>query len=448
MSASSAARPSNKAEHKGAAVRAAAARALSAVLAQGRSLNDSLAQQEAAFDDRDKAFLRELCYGTLRWYLPLHSMLGRLLQKPLKTRDSDIEALLLSGLYQLLYLRTPAYATVAASADAARALGKAWAVGLMNGVLRNAQRRQDTLRQTIEQEPTRVSAHPRWLLRLLQDAWPQDWGALVAANNERPPQSLRVNLRCVRRDDYLAELAAADLQAWPAPYTDCGINLVEPCDVRQLPGFEQGRVSVQDPAAQLAVGLLQLQAGQRVLDACAAPGGKTCHILETVPEVEVLALDKEATRLQQVRANLDRLNLAAKLTAADAAAPEMWWDGRAFDRILLDAPCSGSGVIRRHPDIKVLRRAADIDALAARQLALLHALWPLLQPGGRLVYATCSVLPAETSAVIETFCATQDDAYSEPIAVDWGRVAGRGRQILPGSEGMDGFFYACLCKSS
>ena len=205
---------------------------------------------------------------------------------------------------------------------------------------------------------------------------------------------------------------------------------------------------MQDPAAQLAGGLLQASAGQRVLDACAAPGGKTCQLLETVPELELWALDKDAGRLQQVRANLQRLGLQAQLLTADAAQPDDWWDGQAFDRILLDAPCSGSGVIRRHPDIKLLRQARDIETLAAQQIALLRGLWPLLRPGGQLLYVTCSVLPTETTQVVTQFCSEQRDACIEPIAAEWGQMAEAGRYILPGSSGMDGFFYARLRKSS
>ena len=435
-------------EQAGTAVRAAAAQVVDTVISQGRSLNDSLAQQESNFSGRNRAFLRELGYGTLRWYYPLHYVLRKLLQKPLKARDSDIEALLLTGLYQLLYLRTPAYATVAASTEAARLLGKSWATGLLNGVLRNAQRRQDELLQAIEQNPESASAHPKWLLRLLQEAWPADWPALVAANNQRPPQSLRVNARLQTRTGYLAALEQVGIEAQPAPYTEYGINLTEPQDVPQLPGFKQGWFAVQDPAAQLAGGLLQASAGQRVLDACAAPGGKTCQLLETVPELELWALDKDAGRLQQVRVNLQRLGLQAQLLTADAAQPDDWWDGQAFDRILLDAPCSGSGVIRRHPDIKLLRQARDIETLAAQQIALLRGLWPLLRPGGQLLYVTCSVLPTETTQVVTQFCSEQRDACIEPIAAEWGQMAEAGRYILPGSSGMDGFFYARLRKSS
>jgi 16S rRNA (cytosine967-C5)-methyltransferase len=226
-----------------------------------------------------------------------------------------------------------------------------------------------------------------------------------------------------------------------------GIVLENACDVKQLPGFADGVVSVQDSAAQLAVVLLDLQPNQRVLDACAAPGGKTCHVLETEPELaHVLALDRDAVRLGRIRENLERLGLTAQLREGDASDPRQWWDGTPYDRILLDAPCSATGVIRRHPDIKLLRKAADIAPLARRQQTLMARLWPLLAPGGMLVYATCSVLKQENELNVEHFLATHGDARERPIAAPWGHAGVCGRQILPGEAGMDGFFYACLVK--
>ena len=433
-------------DQAGAKLRAVAAKVVFAVIQQGRSLTEALTQHENTVPARDQALLRELSYGVLRWYFPLRYMLAQLLSKSLKTRDRDLEALLLLGLYQLFYLRIPAYAAVSTSTEATRMLSKTWASGLVNGVLRQAQRQQAALLAALDKAPAAASAHPPWLLQALQTAWSQDWPSIISANNQRPPQSLRVNRRQLSRANYLRRLQDHGIKAEAAEHTDSGLTLAEPSDVAELPGFAQGWCSVQDPAAQLAAPLLQTQAGQRVLDACAAPGGKTGHLLELTNDLELWALDKSASRLAQLRENLTRLQVSARLMVADAADTAKWWDGRLFDRILLDAPCSGSGVIRRHPDIKVLRRADDIPRLAAQQLTLLTALWPLLKRGGMMLYAGCSVLPTETRQLIELFCQEHTDAHAVPIQAAWGRLAGPGRQILPGT--MDGFFYARLHKLS
>jgi 16S rRNA (cytosine967-C5)-methyltransferase len=390
--------------------------------------------------------LQELCYGTLRWYPQLHYLLEQLLHKPLKPHEYEVQALLLLGLYQLLHLRVPDYAVVAETVAAARGLGKDRVAGLINAVLHNFQRRRSAWLAELERDASGHHAHPVWLLRRLQDDWPEHWQAMVAANNTRPPYSLRVNLARLSRQTYEEHLAAAGIAAQPTPFSAAGITLAKACEVDALPGFREGWVSVQDPAAQLAAGLLDLRPGLRVLDACAAPGGKTGHILETEPDLTLLALDSDAERLLQVRANLQRLGFAADIRTGDAGAPESWWNGIPYDRILLDAPCSGTGVIRRHPDIKVLRRAADIEPLAARQRALLDALWPLLKPGGRLLYVTCSVLRQENEGTVAGFLSAHRDAHEYPILAAWGHARPQGRQILPGESDMDGFYYACLVK--
>ena len=428
----------------GAKLRATAALLITRVIKQGRSLRDTLPHYETDIPIRDHALLRELSYGVVRWYYPLHFLASCLLSKTLKARDHDIEALLLLGLYQLFYLRTPAYAAVSASTEAARVLGKPWACGLINGVLRQAERQQPALFKALQNSSSTASAHPQWLLQALQNAWPQDWEAIIEANNQHPPQSLRVNCRRLSRKDYLKQLHERGIKAEVAAHTDVGIDLAEPTDVAKLPGFAEGICSVQDPAAQLAAPLLKAQTGERILDACSAPGGKTGHILELTDGIELWAVDKSADRMALVSDNLNRLRLSAHLITADAADIEQWWDGKLFDRILLDAPCSGSGVIRRHPDIKVLRQAEDIPALATQQLHLLTALWPALKNGGLMLYASCSVLPDETHQLIDIFCRSQAGACADPIKASWGRIAGPGRQILPGS--MDGFFYARLRK--
>ena len=423
--------------------RSTAARALAQVLA-GRSLSAVLPTALAPLAPEARPLLQELCYGTLRWLGRLDALLSRLMRRPLKDKDADIRALLLSGLYQLEYMEIKPHAAVSETVAATAELGKPWARGLVNGVLRTYQRDRARLLGEVDRDEATALAHPRWLVEALQAAWPDRWAEIAAANNARPPMTLRVNLRQGSREAYLETLAAEGLEAQPAPHTEAGITLARPVSVERLPGFDQGRVSVQDGAAQLAAQLLAPQPGERVLDACAAPGGKTGHLLERGAGVELVALDSDPERLRRVEENLRRLDLPAQLIAGDAGAPETWWDGRPFDRILLDAPCSGTGVIRRHPDIKHLRRGEDIAPLAEQQGRILRALWPLLKPGGMLVYATCSIIPEENDRQVARFLESCRDARELPIAAEWGHTATAGRQILPGEDGMDGFYYACL----
>lgn len=427
-------------------VREAACRVVLQVTDHGRSLSQLLPEYSASVEPRERALLQELCYGTLRWLPRLEWFAAQLLDKPLKGKDREVQILLLIGLYQLAYMDLPPHAAVSESVAAAQRLNRPWAKGLTNAILRRFLREREMLEERLPRNEEALTAHPRWLLKLLQQAWPEQWPAIVAANNQRPPLTLRVNRRHQERSAYLAELAALGIDAQAAPHAPEGITLTIPLAVERLPGFAAGRLSVQDSAAQLAAHLLAAAPGQRVLDACAAPGGKTSHLLELYDGIELLAIDQEAARLARVADNLQRLNLQAQLVAADAARPESWWDGRPFERILLDAPCSASGVIRRHPDIKSLRRPEDIATLVTQQQRLLEALWPLLAPGGMLVYATCSVLPQENHQQIRRFLATCPTAHELVIDAEWGIAVEAGRQIIPGSDGMDGFFYACLIK--
>ncbi len=437
---------------------------LRAVIGEGRSLTEALEgplAEAGEADPRDVALLRALCFGVCRHYFHLRRLLGQLLDRPLRRKDRDVELAALLGLFQLGWMRIPAHAAVAETVALAGALRKPWARGLLNALLRRYQREREALEARVGEDEEAACDHPRWLLDRLRAAWPADWPAVVAANNSPAPMSLRVNLRQGDREDYLRQLAAAGIAARPAPATEAGIVLDAPVDVARLPGFAAGRVSVQDGAAQLAAPLLDARPGERVLDACAAPGGKTAHLLEREPALgEVVALDKSASRLATLEKGLARLGLSATTLAADAGAPADWWDGRPFHRILLDAPCSATGVIRRHPDIKLLRREADIPALVATQQTLLRRLWPLLRPGGILLYATCSVLPEENARQIAQFLQQCADAR---LAIDFhalpgvppapagsgpalGRDTGHGWQILPGEADMDGFFYARLVK--
>jgi 16S rRNA (cytosine967-C5)-methyltransferase len=332
-----------------------------------------------------------------------------------------------------------------------RATGKRWAVPLANAVLRAYQRRQAELEASADAQPMSRYAHPDWLIEMLRADWPQDWQAILTANNERPPFVLRVNARQGEVASYQAALQAEGMQNTTLSVAEQALRLDQPVAVERLPGFADGAVSVQDAAAQLAAQLLDVHAGMRVLDACAAPGGKTSHILERSPELaELVAVEIDPARVPRIEQNLQRLGLSAQIIIGDAGQPDNWWDGRQFERILLDAPCSATGVIRRHPDIKLLRRAADLDELTAIQASLLDAVWPLLAPGGMLLYATCSVLRRENEHQIGRFLQRHPDAQEAELQRSWGRKVSHGRQIFPGAAGgdmdMDGFYYASLIK--
>lgn len=426
--------------------RAVAVSVVTRVMQEGQSLSTLLPHSFHGLAQERRALAQELCYGTLRWAPRLQFFLDRLLDKPLKAKESDVQSLLLLGLYQLAAMEIPAHAAVSETVAVTALLNKGWAKGLVNAVLRRFLREREALEAKAAQDPVAASAHPAWLLALLQQAWPQEWQAIVEANNRRPPMALRINRSRTSRTDYLRALQAEGLAAEPSDHAPDALILERPVNVEQLPGFALGEVSVQDCAAQLAALLVAPQPGMRVLDACAAPGGKTGHLLEICSDIELIALDIEKKRLLRVEENLARLGLKARLIAADAAS-QAWWDGTPFDRILLDAPCSASGVIRRHPDIKLLRQSEDIPRLVTLQAAILETLWPMLRPGGVLVYATCSVLPRENAGQLANFLANHDDAKERPVEAGWGRRAGVGRQILPDQDRMDGFYYACIEKT-
>lgn len=425
-------------------VRARAAQALGQVLGDGASLGAVLPPLLDRMDTRDRGLLQELCHGVCRWYPHLQAGLDQLLVRPLEAHEHTVRALLLLGLYQLQYLRIPEHAAVAETVRAARKLRKPWAAGLVNAVLRSALRRQAELTETLKADPVAATAHPRWLLERLQHDWPDDWPAIIAANNARPPFTLRINPHyrpSAGQPDH-------DRNGQRVAGVATALTLDAAVDPMSLPGFAEGWASVQDAAAQLAAPLLEVRSGMRVLDACAAPGGKTGHLLECAPNLELTALDQDAVRLERVQGNLARLGLQARLITGDAGQPADWWDGLLYDRILLDAPCSATGVIRRHPDIKLLRRDRDIAVLADVQHKLLTGLWPLLRVGGRLLYATCSVLREENERVIARFLTAQRDAREQAILAPWGRALSCGRQILPGEADMDGFYYAVLRKDN
>ncbi len=426
--------------------RLSAVSVLTRVSSDGQSLSSLLPHAFHNLPPERRALAQELCYGTLRWWFRLDALLARLLDKPLRAKDADIHCLLLCGLYQLEYMEIPPHAAVSETVAVTAALNKKWAKGLTNAVLRRYQREKEALGKKLSGDPEARYAHPRWLVDTLKQAWPEQWQAILEANNQRPPMTLRSARNHQGREAYLKELQEAGIEASGNPHATDALTLQRPQDVESLPGFAEGRVSVQDAAAQLAASLLGHRAGMRVLDACAAPGGKTGHILEICSDIELTALDIEEKRLERVAENMSRLQLRARLVSGDAANPENWWDGQPFDRILLDAPCSATGVIRRHPDIKLLRRVEDIENLVSLQSTILDAMWPLLKPGGMLVYATCSVLPQENSEQLQRFLDTKADAREKVLPAEWGQASTVGRQILPGQDGMDGFYYACIEK--
>ena len=432
----------------GAAVRVEAARALARIVFDGTSLRTALAEANPRVADaRDRALLAASLFEASRWWLRFDAAVALLTEKPLPPKAREIRALLVVGLAQLTTLGLADYAVVASCVDAARALGQPHYAGLVNALLRRWVRERGELEAKLDADAVGTSAHPRWLIEAIRRDWPEQAAAILAANNREAPLTLRVNRRRATRDELLERLRAAEIQADAHEELPEAIVLAESCDVSRLPGYAEGAFSVQDGAAQRVADLLDLADGQRVLDACSAPGGKAAHALERA-SVDLLALDSDEQRLVRVGENLARLGLRAELRSGDATLPSTWWDGRAFERILLDAPCSATGIVRRQPDIKLHRRGADVAPLAALQGRLLSALWPLLAPGGRLVYATCSLLRAENEAVLAEFLAACDDARALPLPQRYGHAAGSGRQNLPGEGGMDGFYYAVLEKKN
>ena len=433
-------------------IRAAAARWVAAVIVGGRSFDELLA--EDADEGAARGLKRTLSYGALRWHYRLHAMLSQLSARRLRDIDPELRALLEIGLFQLEFREVAEHAAVAETVNATRELGQARAAGFVNAILRRYQREREQIAQRVDADPATRTAHPPWLVAALEADWPQAAERMLVANNQPPPLWLRANRHRTTRAECVAVLEAAGFACTTDVDASDAIRITPHTDVRSLPGFAAGLVSVQDAAAQLATDILAPRGGERVLDACAAPGGKAGHVLErTDGAVELVAVDVSANRLARVTENFARLGLEGTTLAGDAARPADWWDGRAFDAVLLDAPCSGTGVIRRHPDIKILRRPGDIPALARLQSALLEALWPLVRPGGRLLYTTCSVLRAENQAVVHEFLhrhAEASDGTAARTATWQSRTSGDGPgyQRWTGDAAMDGFYYACLDKRS
>jgi 16S rRNA (cytosine967-C5)-methyltransferase len=445
-------------------IRAIAARVLTQVQ-YGQSLAQCLPAAEEKIEFDDIPFLRELCYGSCRWYFRLNALAKMLLEKPFQDHDEDLHQLLIVGLYQLDVQKKAAHAAIFETVEAAISLDKPYCKGVINACLRRYEREQVELIKSLGDNPVTLHSHPKWLVKALKKSWPENYLDIMAANNQHPPFCIRVNQLHYSREEYLALLGQAGIAASAGKHAQHSIYLEHAMNVFELPGFEEGWCSVQDEAAQLAAELLDPQAGDIILDACAAPGGKTCHVLESAADLYVTAIDLEEKRLVRVTENLERLQLKAKTIACDANDIDSWWDGILFDRILLDAPCAAIGVIRRHPDIKLLRRKEDIEQLADVQLSLLKSVWSTLKPGGRLVYATCSIMPMENAAVIDTFIQAQSDAHDDIQVYNlhdrsWGIESGYGRQLFPQlviksdafesddktEQGHDGFYYAVLEK--
>jgi 16S rRNA (cytosine967-C5)-methyltransferase len=432
-------------------IRALAAKCCYSVIDQGRSLSDELPKQQNKAVLKDKGLIQEICYGVLRYLPELEHDIRALMEKPLTGKQRVFHFLLLVGVYQIKYMRIPDHAAVSETVAATGDLKNRQMKALVNGVLRNFVRANENKSLNKQENlPTSIEYnHPSWFIKKVQLAYPDEWQQILEANQQKPPMWLRVNQQHNTITKYQNLLATAEIEVKAIDLSSNAIELAHPIDVTKLPGFEQGWISIQDGAAQQAARLMNCQPDDVVLDCCAAPGGKTCHILEQQPNISSMtAIDIEANRLIRVEENLTRLGLKAKIIAADAANSKSWWDGKQFDRILLDAPCSGTGVIRRHPDIKWLRKASDIDALVILQENILNETWSLLKPGGTLLYVTCSILPQENSEQISHFIQKNTDA--ELLNINYNDKPEKepiGWQLLPGEKNMDGFYYAKLLKT-
>jgi 16S rRNA (cytosine967-C5)-methyltransferase len=422
-------------------LRSLAALAVEQVLEQGQSLSNVLPAMQQKVADKDRALLQELSFGVLRTLSQLDWLINKLMARPMTGKQRTVHYLIMVGFYQLLHTRIPPHAALAETVEGAVAIKRPQLKGLINGVLRQFQRNQEALVEEFASTENRF-LHPAWLVKRIKSAYPQQWKSILEANNQRPPMWLRVNRNHHSRDEWLALLDQAGMKGFPHEQYPDAVRMETPAPVLALPGFEEGWVTVQDASAQGCMNYLTPKNGEDILDLCAAPGGKTTHILEVAPEANVLAVDIDEQRLSRVYDNLKRLGMKAKVKQGDGRCPSQWCGEQQFDRILLDAPCSATGVIRRHPDIKWLRRDRDIAELAQLQAEILDATWMHLKPGGTLVYATCSILPEENSEQIAAFLKRTPNAELH----DTGNAAHPGVQNLPAAEEGDGFYYAKLIK--
>lgn len=418
-----------------------AAQAIEQVVEQGQSLSNILPPLQQKVSDKDKALLQELCFGVLRVLPQLDWLINKLMSRPMTGKQRTVHYLIMVGFYQLLHTRIPAHAALAETVEGAVAIKRPQLKGLINGVLRQFQRQQEELLAEFANSENKY-LFPTWLLKRLQKAYPQQWQPIVEASNQRPPMWLRVNRQHHTRDSWLALLEETGLHGFTHPDYPDAVRLETAAPVAALPGFTEGWVTVQDASAQGCIPFLAPENGERILDLCAAPGGKTTHILEAAPGADVLAVDIDEQRLSRVYDNLKRLGMKAQVKQGDGRFPAQWCGDEQFDRILLDAPCSATGVIRRHPDIKWLRRERDIPELVQLQSEILDAIWPHLKTGGTLVYATCSILPEENSLQVAAFLTRTPNAKLSQT----GSLDQPGQQNLPGAEEGDGFFYAKIIK--
>lgn len=439
--------------------RQVAIKVITNILLQQGSLSTQLARHQLDVASEHAPMLKELCFGVCRQYPRLNSIALHLLAHPFEEKDTDLYAVLLLGLYQLTYMNTPDHAAVNETVEACRILNKDWATKLMNAVLRRYQREADDIVEILEAQPSVEFNMPKWLVKRFNKHWPEHLEEIIEASNTHPPMCIRVNESLVSRETYKEQLLDLGINTEKGEFSDSALYLKNAVRVGELPGFDDGYVSVQDEAAQLSAHILSPKAGEKVLDACAAPGGKTGHLLEKansagLSSMELTAVELESWRMEKIESNLERLGYSAQLICADASDLDAWWDGEHFDKILLDVPCTATGVIRRNPDIKINRKPADIDDLVIIQREILNKVWTTLKSGGFMLYATCSLMPEENEQQIQHFLANQEDAkevtlnsLAADLAVEWGIPVSHGRQLFPQANGHDGFYYCLLQKA-
>jgi 16S rRNA (cytosine967-C5)-methyltransferase len=432
---------------KTSSVRLVAIRVLESILLNKGSLSTQLARKQAEVKAEHIPQLKEICFGVSRQFPKLNSFALYMLEKPFQEKDLDIYAAILIALYQIDYMDTPEHAAVNEAVESAKLIGKPWAGKLVNAILRRYLREADDIKAVLNDMPSVAHSHPKWILKRFNKHWKNEFEQIVEANNARPPMCLRVNLSRVSRETQMDKLSAIGIENEKGQFSESAIYLKQATSVQSLPGFFDGDMSVQDEAAQLSASLLAVKEGEKVLDACAAPGGKTGHLLESA-DIELTAVELEPWRLAKIEENLERLSFNAALICADSGDLGSWWDKEPFDKVLLDVPCSATGVIRRNPDIKINRKPADIDELVEIQKQLINNIWLTLKPGGKLLYATCSVMPEENEKQMADFLNETPNAQEIMLDVAWGKKVSHGIQLLPTKNSHDGFYYCLIEKKA
>lgn len=430
---------------KTSSVRLVAIRIIESILLNKGSLSTQLARKQADVKAEHVPQLKEICFGVSRYYPQLNSFALHMLDKPFQEKDFDVYAAILVALYQIEYMDTPEHAAVNEAVESAKLIGKPWAGKLVNAILRRYLREAVDIKAILKDMPSVAHSHPKWILKRFKKHWGNSFEQIVEANNARPPMCLRVNLSRVSRETQMQKLSQQGIESEEGVFSESAIYLKQAASVQSLPGFFDGDMSVQDEAAQLSASILSVKEGEKVLDACAAPGGKTGHLLESA-DIHLTAIELEPWRLSKIEENLERLGFNAELICADSGDLDTWWDNVAFDKILLDVPCSATGVIRRNPDIKVNRKPADIDELISIQKTLINNIWLTLKPGGKLLYATCSVMPEENEHQMAEFLSLTPDAKEIQLDVEWGQKVSHGIQLLPKQNSHDGFYYCLIEK--